>query len=76
MVIGFLFDVNPFSSSHRKLFLLVALSRVRSRQGLSLKYPVGIQQIKADPIVLQFYAKLKQFASVHRNNNNARIQLK
>lgn len=48
---------------------IVALSRVRSRRGLSLKYPIGVQQIKADPIVLQFYSTLKQQQSLSSIKN-------
>lgn len=33
----------------------VALSRVRSRNGLSLRYPLLINQIKVDPLVLDYY---------------------
>ena len=39
---------------------LVALSRVRSREGLSLKTPITMQQIRADPIVVEFYQTLAQ----------------
>ena len=38
----------------------VALSRVRSKDGLSLTYPINAQQVIAHPNVVEFYRQLKR----------------
>lgn len=37
----------------------VALSRVRHREGLSLRFPIAVNQIKVDACVQDFYAQLQ-----------------
>jgi ATP-dependent DNA helicase PIF1 len=47
----------------------VALSRVRSLQGLSLEYPITEQQLRVHPDVLKFYDCIRSQADANKKAN-------
>lgn len=53
------------------LFFVVALSRVRSRAGLSLKNMIQANQIKVDVHVQEFYRQLRVAQECKRINNRS-----